>query len=132
MTHDRIQEVTDVARANYDALASFCDSVALLDMCHSFADNVTQNPLPWCRHLISERSPRTRGGEVGATASAASILTNSGAAMMIRNGRYGIISDSGLTSGDGSLRLFRTTHLQRMKSSSPLSQVSMGAVRAHI
>jgi DNA mismatch repair protein MSH4 len=41
MTHDRIQEVLDIARSNYDAIASMCDAIALLDMCHSFADNVT-------------------------------------------------------------------------------------------
>ena len=40
MTHERIQEALDVARANYDALASVTDAIALLDMCHSFADNV--------------------------------------------------------------------------------------------
>jgi DNA mismatch repair ATPase MutS len=42
MTHDRIHEVIDIARTHYDAIATLCDSVALLDMCHSFADNVTQ------------------------------------------------------------------------------------------
>jgi DNA mismatch repair protein MSH4 len=41
MTHDRIQEVLDVARTHYDAIAALSDAVALLDMCHSFADNVT-------------------------------------------------------------------------------------------
>ena len=40
MTHDRIQEVMSVAREHYDAIATLCDSVALLDMCHSFADIV--------------------------------------------------------------------------------------------
>ena len=40
MTHDRIQEIMSVAREHYDAIATLCDSVALLDMCHSFADNV--------------------------------------------------------------------------------------------
>jgi len=39
MTHDRIQEVMGIARSNYDAIATLCDSVALLDMCHSFADH---------------------------------------------------------------------------------------------
>ena len=43
MTHDRIQEVMSVARSNYDAIATLCDSVALLDMCHSFADHCTTN-----------------------------------------------------------------------------------------
>jgi DNA mismatch repair protein MSH4 len=40
MTHDRIQEVMSVAREHYDVIATLCDSVALLDMCHSFADTV--------------------------------------------------------------------------------------------
>ena len=43
MTHDRIQEVMNVARSHYDAVATLCDSVALLDMCHSFADHCTTN-----------------------------------------------------------------------------------------
>lgn len=40
MTQGRIEEVMNVARANYDAIATVCDAIAILDMCHSFADNV--------------------------------------------------------------------------------------------
>lgn len=53
MTVDRIQEVLDVARSNYDALAGLADTVALLDMCHCFADNVASSPHPWCRPSIT-------------------------------------------------------------------------------
>jgi DNA mismatch repair protein MSH4 len=41
MTHDRIQEVMAVAREHYDSLASLSDAIALLDLCHSFADHVS-------------------------------------------------------------------------------------------
>jgi DNA mismatch repair protein MSH4 len=41
MTLDRIHEVLEFARSHYDSIASLCDAVALLDMCHSFADHVT-------------------------------------------------------------------------------------------
>jgi DNA mismatch repair protein MSH4 len=41
MTHDRIQEVMAVAREHYDSLAALSDAIALLDLCHSFADYVS-------------------------------------------------------------------------------------------
>lgn len=41
MTHDRIQKVMEVAREHYDVLAALSDAVALLDLCHSFADHVS-------------------------------------------------------------------------------------------
>lgn len=52
MTHSRIQEVLDVARERFDALASVADSIALLDLCHCFADNVASSRLPWCRPSV--------------------------------------------------------------------------------
>jgi DNA mismatch repair protein MSH4 len=97
LTHDGIQEVLEVARSHYDSIAALCDAVALLDMCHSFADNVTLSRLPWCRPVVSERM---RNGDVlppnGET------LMDSGGAMMIRNGRYCIdVTKSGLASSSG-------------------------------
>ena len=51
MTHIRIQEVLQVARDNYDCPASLSDAIALLDMCHCFADNVASSRMPWCRPI---------------------------------------------------------------------------------
>jgi DNA mismatch repair protein MSH4 len=52
MTHEKIQAVLDVARSHYDAFAALSDAVALLDMCHSFADVVALSRLPWCRPAV--------------------------------------------------------------------------------
>ncbi len=79
MTHDRIQEVLDYARARYDPLAALCDAVALLDMCHSFADHVTLVKTPWSRPVVFERS----GEDVES-----SDATN---AFIIRNGHFPIV-----------------------------------------
>jgi DNA mismatch repair protein MSH4 len=97
LTHDGIQEVLEIARSHYDSIAALCDAVALLDMCHSFADTVTLSRLPWCRPVVSERM---RSGDLpppnGET------LMDSGGAMMIRNGRYCIdVTKSGLASSSG-------------------------------
>lgn len=69
MTHDRIQEVLDVARSRYDNLASLSDAIALLDMCHSFADKVSSSSLPWSRPTVN---------------------TEGGGTLTIQKGRYGI------------------------------------------
>jgi DNA mismatch repair protein MSH4 len=67
MTDSRIQEILDEIRTNYDALAALSDAIALLDMCHSFADCVTQKGTrPWCRP----------------------IMTTGSNGIVIRNGRY--------------------------------------------
>lgn len=95
-TNDGIQEVLETARSHYDAMAALCDAVALLDMCHSFADNVSTSRLPWCRPVVSERT-----GNGDALASNGEDLLNSGGALMIRNGRYGIDVTKGLASGVG-------------------------------
>jgi DNA mismatch repair protein MSH4 len=90
MTHERIQEVLEDARSKYDALASLSDAVALLDLCHSFADKVTLSKLPWSRPEMAGQSGRsdTSGGKASA--------------ITIRNGRYGIdVTDSYLASADG-------------------------------
>jgi DNA mismatch repair ATPase MutS len=80
MTHERIQEVLDVARSQYDVLALLSDAIALLDMCHCFADNVASSRASWCRPVVNDP---LSGGE-----------------LRIRNGRYGInTSTSGLSTG---------------------------------
>jgi DNA mismatch repair protein MSH4 len=94
MTYEKIREVLDVARSKYDALASLSDAVALLDLCHSFADNVTLSKLPWCRPVVS-------GGADESLQSQNSDSDDSGK-IAIRNGRYGIdLTDAGLASADG-------------------------------
>ena len=66
-------------------------SIALLDMCHSFADNVASSRSPWCRPVVTDCSGS--GSEVGAggTRSTESIIGSGSIA--IRNGRYGIGKD---------------------------------------
>ena len=77
MTYERIREVLDFARLKYDALASLSDAVALLDLCHSFADNVTLSRYPWCRPNISQQSVAETENERPGL-------------LVIRNGRYAI------------------------------------------
>ncbi len=90
MTHSRIQEVLEVARANYDSLASLSDALALLDMCHCFADNVASSRLPWCRPVLSNRD---------STANQAEASFGRAGAMAIRNGRYPIdVNSNGMNS----------------------------------
>jgi DNA mismatch repair protein MSH4 len=95
MTYEKIKEVLDVARSKYDTLASLSDAVALLDLCHSFADNVTLSKLPWCRPVVS--------GEAGESLrSQDSDSDDDSGKIAIHNGRYGIdLTDAGLASADG-------------------------------
>jgi DNA mismatch repair protein MSH4 len=53
-THERIQQVLDVARSHYDSLARVSDAVALLDLCHAFADKVTLSKESWVPPIIFE------------------------------------------------------------------------------
>ncbi|KAL7533091.1 hypothetical protein ACHAXR_005033, partial [Thalassiosira sp. AJA248-18] len=88
MTHGRIQEVLQIARDNYDCIASLSDAIALLDMCHCFADNVASSRLSWCRPVLSDRDrePNQEDGSAGG-----------GGAIAIRNGRYAIdVSSTGV------------------------------------
>lgn len=92
MTHERIQEVLDVARSHYDALASLSDAIALLDMCHCFADNVASSRERWCRPTVSDTSE-----------------------ISILNGRYGIdTSKAGLSSDTGNF-VPNDTHASRSR-----------------
>ena len=93
MTHIRIQEVLQVARDNYDCLASLSDAIALLDMCHCFADNVASSRMPWCRPLLSDSNsdPEQEDNSCGS------------GAIAIRNGRYAIddVTSSGSNTREG-------------------------------
>ncbi|KAL7537557.1 hypothetical protein ACHAWF_005805, partial [Thalassiosira exigua] len=92
MTHTRIQEVLQVARDNYDCIASLADAVALLDMCHCFADNVASSNLPWCRPILSTNRDGDRGSSEGGR-----VGGRGGGAIAIRNGRYAIdVSSTGV------------------------------------
>eukprot|EP00934_Nitzschia_sp_Nitz4_P003972 Nitzschia sp. Nitz4//scaffold166_size90379//12662//15701//NITZ4_005047-RA/size90379-processed-gene-0.104-mRNA-1//1//CDS//3329538166//3962//frame0 len=83
MTYERIQEVLDFARSKYDALAALSDAIALLDICHSFADKVSLSKAPWTRPKIVDFAT----SEVG---------------MVIRNGRHGIeVADAFSNSSGG-------------------------------
>ena len=97
MTHERIQEVIDIAREKYNALASLSDAIALIDMCHSFADNVASSRLPWCRPVVTDCCTEETSGtsEPGDAIGSGSIA--------IRNGRYAIdVSNTGLMNQDQS------------------------------
>ena len=96
MTHGRIQEVLQVARDNYDCIASLSDAIALLDMCHCFADNVASSRLSWCRPVLSDRN-RDPGQEHDAF-----VGGGGSGAIAIRNGRYAIdVGSNGGSSSDG-------------------------------
>jgi DNA mismatch repair ATPase MutS len=62
MTHGHIQEVLAITRENYDCIASLSDAIALLDMCHCFADYVASSLLSWSRPVLSDhdRSQKPR------------------------------------------------------------------------
>ena len=96
MTHGRIQEVLQIARDNYDCIASLSDAIALLDMCHCFADNVASSRQAWTRPVLSDRDntdPRQEGG---------AFVGGGGGAIAIRNGRYAIdVSSTGVSASDG-------------------------------
>lgn len=85
MTYERVQQVLEEARSKYDALAALSDAIALLDLCHGFADKVTLSKLPWCRPILI-------GDE----------MSGKNHHILIRNGRYGIdVTDSFLSSSEG-------------------------------
>ena len=102
MTHDRIQEVIDIARQRYDALASLSDAIALIDMCHSFADNVASSRLPWCRPVVTDSSKRESNETKKNEGTKENCAVGSGS-VAIRNGRYAIdVSETGLNSTESS------------------------------
>jgi DNA mismatch repair protein MSH4 len=99
MTHERMQEVMTTVRDNhYDPIASLCDAIALLDLCHSFADTVTLSQLLWCRPFVSDQSHHDSSATTDG-----SVSVDSGTSLMIRKGRYPInVSESGRAlAGDG-------------------------------
>jgi DNA mismatch repair protein MSH4 len=108
MTTERIKAVLDFARSNYDALASLSDAVALLDLCHSFADNVTLSKLPWCRPVITD-GPDSLGESNRNT-------------IVIRQGRYGIdVVDAWQTSDGPGAFVPNDTYASEQKSFTLLS-----------
>jgi DNA mismatch repair protein MSH4 len=92
VTHERIEQVLKQARdpVYYDALAALCDAIALLDLCHGFADLVSLSTLPWCRPMVFGDSSRE-----GDVARATSVRASHGptlhrGGLIIRSGRYPI------------------------------------------
>jgi DNA mismatch repair protein MSH4 len=91
MTHERIQEVLNEARQRFNALASLSDAIALLDLCHSFADNVACDPFPWCRPTITDcSSPLVERVVTGVSSMNETKCSPCSGALVIKNGRYGI------------------------------------------
>lgn len=112
MTRDRIQEVLDFARSKYDALASLSDAVALLDLCHSFADKVTLSQEPWSRPIVhreilgSENGSKERG-------------------IIIQSGRYGIDVTDSFICDDGPMQMVpNDTYATGMKHFTVLSGIN--------
>lgn len=99
LTHERIQGVLDVARLHYESLASLSDAIALLDMCHSFADTACSSHLPWCRPLVSDRKEQSLGNSLASTSDETSAL-DSGTTLMIQGGRYCIEVEDGIFETD--------------------------------
>ncbi len=103
MTHERIQECIEIARQKYDALASLSDAIALIDMCHCFADNVASSRQAWCRPIVTDCCHE--GMNSMANQQQPEEQTNNGivgsGAIAIRNGRYAIdVSKTGLMVSD--------------------------------
>jgi len=102
MTHERIQEVIAGARDKFDALASLSDAIALLDMCHCFADNVASSRLPWCRPVVTDCDQNSSLQDSTGNSDGAAAVGGSNA-IAIRNGRYAIdVSSTGLMTSNGS------------------------------
>jgi DNA mismatch repair protein MSH4 len=59
LTHDRIQQLLDVGRAHYDSLALVSDAIALLDLCHGFADKVTLSKDSWVPPVMLEQNSKS-------------------------------------------------------------------------
>jgi DNA mismatch repair protein MSH4 len=89
MTHERIQECIQIARQNFDALASLSDAIALIDMCHSFADNVASSNQPWCRPTVTDCCPTNEMYVSQSDKQITNSIVGSGA-IAIRNGRFAI------------------------------------------
>ena len=91
LTHVKIKELLDMARSKYEALASVSDAIALLDLCHSFADKVTLSKERWTRPVLTEVGPSDLSGEKQEDA------------LVIQKGRYSIelldsvVMDDGIT-----------------------------------
>jgi DNA mismatch repair protein MSH4 len=98
MTHERIQEVMNEARLRYEALASMSDAIALLDLCHSFADNVASSNFPWCRPILTEFN------NVSVTAPCEQNVSCGGGALIIKNGRFAIDVQANLPPKQGNSR----------------------------
>ena len=83
LTYSSIQEVLDFARGRYDALAALCDAIALLDMCHGFADTISISSQSWCRPIVVDPEAPTEEQQDG-------ISVELSKSMIIRKGRFGI------------------------------------------
>ncbi|GKY95414.1 hypothetical protein MPSEU_000502900 [Mayamaea pseudoterrestris] len=88
MTHDRIQAVLSKVRENFDALAKLSDAIAILDICHTFADNVSLSGEPWCRPFVSDDNSESYGDRLAKSDGSTTI--DSTVALLIRGGRFAI------------------------------------------
>ncbi|KAL7579852.1 hypothetical protein ACA910_004864 [Epithemia clementina (nom. ined.)] len=145
LTFSRIQEVLGIARSHYDSLASLCDAVALLDMCHAFADTVSLSSNPWCRPLMCSNNRPLRDDSTANNDddnSNGQSDQNQGNTLLIRNGRFGLeVSSIGNAEPDcytpndtfsGGDKYFTTiTGINGSGKSTYLKQLAMIVVLAH-
>lgn len=89
MTYNKIQEILAMGRQHYDCLASLSDAIALLDLCHGFADHVALSQEKWSRPIVfdSENADRERYSE---NSTALGDDGTSECAIRITSGRYAI------------------------------------------
>ena len=100
MTHERIQECIEITRQKYDALASLSAAIALIDMCHCFADNVTSSRQAWCRPTVTDCCHDGMNQKTAEQTKNGTCIVGSGA-ITIRNGRFAIdVSKTGLMVSD--------------------------------
>jgi DNA mismatch repair protein MSH4 len=92
VTHERIEEVLKQARdpGYCDALAALCDAIALLDLCHGFADLVSLSTLPWCRPMVYDDSSRENDAARAKSVRGSVGPAHHGDSFIIRSGRYPI------------------------------------------
>lgn len=105
LTDFKIQEVLQLARSKYDALARLSDAIALLDLCHSFADKVTLSKLPWTRPTLTngdmEAAADTKKDDIIQINDADDSNLQNTYAIAICNGRYAIETGDDSFPSDG-------------------------------
>lgn len=140
LTYDSIQDVLAFARERYDALASMCEAIALLDMCHAFADTISLSSDPWCRPLVLDPEVDIKVQREGADD--LDVSQELSASLVIGKGRFGIhVTTAGAgtpeqfipndTYADDETRFTLITGINGSGKSTYLKQLAIIVVLAH-